>query len=82
MVQRHKGRKKNAGEGGVTVGAVAAAAAGARAAKKRTIEHTDFYRFQQREKRRNELLELRERFEEDKRRLAELKAVRRFKPLG
>lgn len=82
VVQRHKGRKKNAGEGGVTVGAVAAAAAVARAAKKRTIEHTDFYRFQQRDKRRNELLELRERFEEDKRRLAELKAVRRFKPLG
>jgi hypothetical protein len=82
VVQRHKGRKKNTGEGGITVGAVAAAAAAARASKKRTIEHTDFYRFQQRDQRRNELVELRERFEEDKRRLAELKAARRFKPLG
>jgi hypothetical protein len=82
VVQRHKGRKKNTRESGVTVGAVAAAAATARAAKKRPVEHTDFYRFQQREKRRNDLLELRERFEEDKRRLAELKAVRKFKPVG
>lgn len=82
VVQRHKGRKKNTSESGVTVGAVAAAAATARAAKKRPVEHTDFYRFQQREKRRNDLLDLRERFEEDKRRLAELKAVRKFKPVG
>lgn len=82
VVQRHKGRKKNTSESGVTVGAVAAAAAAARAAKKRPVEHADFYRFQQREKRRNDLLELRERFEEDKRRLAELKAVRKFKPVG
>ena len=81
VVQRHKGRKKNTSESGVTVGAVAAAAAVARAAKKRPAEYTNFYRFQQRDKRRNELLELRERFEEDKRRLAELKAVRRFKPI-
>jgi RNA recognition motif-containing protein len=82
VVQRHKGRKKNTSESGVTVGAVAAAAAAARAAKKRPIEHADFYRFQQREKRRNDLLELRERFEEDKRRLVELKAVRKFKSVG
>lgn len=82
VVQRHKGRKKNTSDTGVTVGGVAAAAAVARAGQKRSLEHTDFYRFQQREKRRSELLELRERFEEDKRRLAELKAVRKFKPLG
>jgi hypothetical protein len=82
VVQRHKGRKKNTSESGVTVGAVAAAAATARAAKKRPVEHTDFYRFQQREKRRNDLLDLRERFEMDKQRLAELKAVRKFKPVG
>ena len=83
VVQRHKGRKKNTSASGVTVGAVAAAAAAARAAKKRpAATYSDFYRFQQREKRRSELLDLREKFEEDKRRLAELKAVRNFKPLG
>jgi len=82
VVQRHKGRKKNTSGTGVTVGAVAAAAAAARAAKKRPVEHADFYRFQQREKRRNDLLELRERFEEDKKRLTELKAVRKFKSVG
>ena len=82
VVQRHKGRKKNTSDTGVTVGGVAAAAAAARASQKRPAEHADFYRFQQREKRRSDLLELRERFEEDKKRLAELKAVRKFKPLG
>ncbi|GBG91657.1 hypothetical protein CBR_g52693 [Chara braunii] len=41
---------------------------------------SDFYRFQQREAGRNELLELRQKFEEDRRKIAKLKAARRFKP--
>ncbi|GAB4821958.1 hypothetical protein N2152v2_009004 [Parachlorella kessleri] len=80
VVQRHKGRKKNAGASGVTVAGVAGAAAQAQAAAKKDQVHSDFYRFQQREKRRSELLDLRQRFEDDKRRIAELKAARRFKP--
>lgn len=80
VVQRHKGRKKNASGTGVVVGAVAARAAQAIAAKKQTAAHTDFYRFQQREKRRQDLLDLRQKFEEDKKRLAEIKAARKFKP--
>lgn len=62
------------------MGGVAGAAAAAAAANKKETTHSDFYRFQQREQRRSELLALRERFEEDKRRIAELKASRKFKP--
>jgi hypothetical protein len=40
----------------------------------------DFYRFQKREKSRDELLLLREQFELDKQKVAKLKAARKFKP--
>ncbi|KAI7841347.1 hypothetical protein COHA_004965 [Chlorella ohadii] len=82
VVQRHKGRKKNASASGVTVAGVAGAAAAAQLAEKAKKDHThaDFYRFQQREKRRNELLDLRERFEADKKRLADLRSARKWKP--
>ena len=40
----------------------------------------NFYRFQQREKRRGELYELKMRFEADKDRVAKLKASRKFRP--
>lgn len=40
----------------------------------------DFYRFQRREKQRSAVLELREKFQEDRQRIAELKAARKFKP--
>lgn len=53
VVQRHKGRKRNVGSTGVTVAGVAAAAAQAQAAAKQNAAFGDFYRFQQREKRRN-----------------------------
>lgn len=83
VVQRHRGRKKNTeAASGTVVGGVAAAAAAAHAAKKKPKLSLDFYRFQQRDRRRNELLELRQKFEEDKKRLAELKAARKFRPLG
>jgi hypothetical protein len=81
VVQRHRGRKKNTSESGVTVGAVAAGAAAAQAAGKQAPLHANFYRFQQREQRRTELLDLRERFEQDKKRLAELKMARKFNPM-
>lgn len=54
VVQRHKGRKKNTNEvSGVTVGAVAAAAAEEIARKKRPAVHENFYKFQQKAKRRS-----------------------------
>ena len=40
----------------------------------------DFYRFQKREKNRDAMLLLREQFEEDKRKVAKLKAARKFRP--
>lgn len=52
VVQRHRGRKKNTSESGTTVGAVAAGAAATQAGKKQTVLHNNFYRFQQRDKRR------------------------------
>ncbi|GFR53035.1 hypothetical protein Agub_g15727, partial [Astrephomene gubernaculifera] len=88
VVVRAKGRKRTREEGGVTVvtggvaagAAAAAAAAAAKEGEKAAQGRGDFYRFQRRERRRNELVELRQRFEEDKRRLAQLKATRNFKP--
>jgi ribosomal RNA-processing protein 7 len=85
VVRRQRGRRKSTDGGGVSVGAVsagAAAAAAAAARAKRPAAPGNFYRFQQRDKRRSELLELRERFEDDKRRLGELKAARKFMPVG
>lgn len=83
VVQRHKGRKKNTNESsGVTVGAVAAAAAEEMAKTKVQKSHENFYKFQQREKRKSDIMELREKFQQDKERLAELRASRKFKPLG
>ncbi|KAJ8655345.1 hypothetical protein O0I10_009034 [Lichtheimia ornata] len=47
---------------------------------KKPREFLDFYRFQVREKKQNELSELRRRFEEDKQKIAKQKEARRFKP--
>lgn len=80
VVRRHKGRKKNASETGVTVGGVSGAAAQAAADKKSNAVFADFYRFQQRERRRNQVVTLREQFESDKLKLAALKSARKFKP--
>ncbi|KXZ54941.1 hypothetical protein GPECTOR_3g110 [Gonium pectorale] len=86
VVVRAKGRKRTREEGGVTVqtGGVAAsaavAAAAAAAKESQADQRGDFYRFQRRERRRNELVELRQRFDEDRKRLAQLKAARNFRP--
>jgi hypothetical protein len=48
--------------------------------KKRKQAVLDFYRFQRRERKQKELVSLRARFEEDKRRLAIAKEQRKFKP--
>lgn len=63
-------------------GGVAAAAAAAVAAdrSKSAVRYEDFYRFQQRDKRRSELMDLKRNFEADRKRLSELRAARRFNP--
>ncbi|CAM9196956.1 unnamed protein product [Chrysoparadoxa australica] len=48
--------------------------------KKKKLELKDFYRFQMREEKREQLARLREKFEEDKARVAKLKLARKFKP--
>ncbi|XP_039684311.1 ribosomal RNA-processing protein 7 [Medicago truncatula] len=66
---------------GTTRGSVAQAAAKNKLAKKKhTGVHQDFYRFQEREAQRNELMELQSKFEEDKKRLRQLRAARKFRP--
>jgi len=55
----------------------------ARAAKKKSPkELTNFYRFQMKEQKRGELNSLRQKFEEDRARIASIKAQRGFNPLG
>ncbi|PWW75640.1 hypothetical protein C7212DRAFT_297577 [Tuber magnatum] len=49
--------------------------------KKGKDKHEGFYRFQVREGRKNRQMELLRKFEEDKKRVAERKSLRRFKPL-
>eukprot|EP00249_Psilotum_nudum_P030386 c42962_g1_i1 orf=408-872(-) len=80
VVVHHKGRKKTTDlESGIKVGSVASATA-ERFSKKNKEVLLDFYRFQQRDARRNEVIELQKRFDEDKKRIAKMKAARKFRP--
>jgi len=79
LVTRNKGRTKNRDTGGTAV-VGASAAAVAEHANKQAKGLDNFYRFQSRENRRNELLELRAKFQQDKKRVSELRAQRRFRP--
>jgi ribosomal RNA-processing protein 7 len=47
---------------------------------KKLVELTNFYRFQMRENRQNKLMDLRKKFEQDREKVALLKAQRKFKP--
>ena len=76
-----KGRGKTTDASGATsVGGVAPAVAARAKNKGGPAPFSDFYRFQRREKARSEVLELREKFADDKRRVQELREARRFKP--
>lgn len=80
VVVRHK--KTKATDGTIHVGSITAEAAEAQkeVAAKKKKELVNFYRFQMREKKQNELVDLRRRFEEDKAKIAQLKQTRKFKP--
>ncbi|CAN6443180.1 unnamed protein product [Victoria cruziana] len=82
VVTHHKGRKKTTdAESGIAVGSVAEAAVLEKIAKKKNREPAkDFYRFQRREARRNEVIMLQSKFELDKKRIQQLRAARRFRP--
>ena len=87
VTRGEKGKRKGssservpAGSVAIASGGVAPAAAAAAAAAKAKRLAADFYRFRSRDARRDELAELRSRFEEDKARVAALRAARRFRP--
>eukprot|EP00252_Welwitschia_mirabilis_P001435 TRINITY_DN11294_c0_g1_i1.p1 TRINITY_DN11294_c0_g1~~TRINITY_DN11294_c0_g1_i1.p1 ORF type:complete len:144 (-),score=45.27 TRINITY_DN11294_c0_g1_i1:225-656(-) len=82
VVTHHKGRKKDVDpESQIAVGSVSQAAIHVKQAKKKS-NPTDmcFYRFQRREAQMNKILELQSKFEEDKKRIAQLRAARKFRP--
>ena len=80
-VQAKRGRRKTKDETtGTTVGGIRAATADARRKGPKKIANEEFYRFQSKEKKRNEIIELQAKFELDKQRIARLKAARKFKP--
>ncbi|GMI85102.1 hypothetical protein HRI_002179500 [Hibiscus trionum] len=81
LVEHHKGRKKTTdSESGTTIGSVSQAAVEDKLAKKKSKEVSDFYRFQKREAQRNELLTLQSKFEQDKKRIQQMRAARKFRP--
>ncbi|XP_039132160.1 ribosomal RNA-processing protein 7 homolog A [Dioscorea cayenensis subsp. rotundata] len=82
VVVHHKGRKKTTeAETGVTVGSVAQAAVMDKMAKKKAQEPvSNFYRFQRREAQRNEVMMLQSKFEQDRKRIQQLRAARKFRP--
>ncbi|KAI8084333.1 ribosomal RNA-processing protein 7-domain-containing protein [Gilbertella persicaria] len=77
VVVRHKKAKTT--DGSTNIAAISAEAAEQYQPKKKK-ELLNFYRFQMREQKQNELVELRKRFEEDKAKIAQLKQNRKFKP--
>ncbi|KAJ4960383.1 hypothetical protein NE237_020293 [Protea cynaroides] len=82
VVVHHKGRKKTTdSESGITVGSVAQAAVVDKMSKKKTKDvGIDFYRFQRREAQRNEIMMLQSKFEQDRKRIQQLRAARKFRP--
>ncbi|CAN6233615.1 unnamed protein product [Urochloa humidicola] len=82
VVVHHKGRKKTTDtETGIAVGSVSLVAMQEKMAKKKPKEvDMNFYRFQKREAHLSELAMLQSKFEQDKKRIQELRAQRKFKP--
>ncbi|CAH1430839.1 unnamed protein product [Lactuca virosa] len=86
VVTHMKGRKKTTDvESGTTVGSVAQAAVVDNISKKKNKQNQDqvgltFYRFQRREAQRNEIMMLQSKFEQDKKRIQQMRAERKFRP--
>ena len=68
-------------DAGAVRGTTRAATADGRRREPKKIANEEFYRFQSKEKKRNEIMELQAKFEQDKLRIARLKAARKFRPL-
>ncbi|KAM3243447.1 hypothetical protein ACQJBY_055402 [Aegilops geniculata] len=84
VVMHHKGRKKTTdAETGTAVGSVSLAAMQEKMAQKKPKEvGRNFYRHQKREAQMSELAMLQSKFEQDKKRIQQLRAQRKFKPYG
>lgn len=82
VVTHVKGRKKTTdAESGTTVGSVAQAAVMDNISKKKNKQvGLNFYRFQRREAQRNEIMMLQSKFEQDKKRIQQMRAARKFRP--
>ncbi|XP_076948982.1 uncharacterized protein LOC143621446 [Bidens hawaiensis] len=82
VVTHFKGRKKTTdAESGTTVGSVAQAAVMDKMSKKKDKQvGINFYSFQKREAQRNEIMMLQSKFEQDKKRIQQMRAARKFRP--
>lgn len=82
VVHRKGGKKTSDPESGVVVGSVSQGAVLHNTDRKKSKETVglDFYRFQRREAQRSEVMKLQSKFEEDKKRIQQLRAARKFKP--
>jgi ribosomal RNA-processing protein 7 len=79
-VQRACVRHACARAGNTVSGGVSQAAAEAYAAKKKPKEVSDFYRFQAREKKKTEMVDLRRKFADAQKHLQDMRTTRKFKP--
>ncbi|KAJ1969614.1 hypothetical protein IWQ62_000504 [Dispira parvispora] len=77
-VTRRKGRSTVSVAGNISAPVVGFS--DAQTLKPKNHQVLDFYSFQTRQAKRNQLIELRQKFEKDKERIAELKVARRFRP--
>ncbi|KAF9587267.1 hypothetical protein IFM89_039514 [Coptis chinensis] len=82
VVGQHKGRKKTTdAESGTTMGSVALAGVLKKMGKKKSNDvGLNFYKFQRKEAQRNEIMMLQSKFEQDKKRIQQLRAARKFRP--
>ncbi|XP_021738456.1 ribosomal RNA-processing protein 7 homolog A-like [Chenopodium quinoa] len=81
VVHRKGGKRTTDPDSGVAVGSVAEAAVRDKLAKKKSKDvGLDFYRFQRKEAHRSDIMKLQSKFEEDKKRIQQIRAARKFKP--
>uniref|UniRef100_A0A803LE46 Ribosomal RNA-processing protein 7 C-terminal domain-containing protein n=1 Tax=Chenopodium quinoa TaxID=63459 RepID=A0A803LE46_CHEQI len=81
VVHRKGGKRTTDPDSGVAVGSVAEAAVRDKMAKKKSKDvGLDFYRFQRKEAHRSDIMKLQSKFEEDKKRIQQIRAARKFKP--
>ncbi|KAI8326082.1 hypothetical protein GQ54DRAFT_295011 [Martensiomyces pterosporus] len=78
-VIRH-GRKNKNTDGTATVTAATLESARAAGQKKKQVAFGNMYRFQMRERKKDQLMELRRKFEEDKEKIARMRQSRHFRP--